>query len=249
MPTIQFSADIFRASELCQTNDYSGVIIAEDKRTKYCVEITAECKSSERDIEAGTTIFAEMPMTKVAGIPKDQRANTAGYHAAIGAKERLERVGTWELYGSERITLYGSEVLEIPSVFEVEADIQIIEPLAEHFRKATKLQQEVEQALKRAKDYLESGLNYACNDGARLSRAARYIADCMNADGTPIMDGWNREKSAVLLDFVADLIKRRNPNHPNYQSKVSWIHSTLYSVDCPFYWSSYPPQPHLLDLR
>lgn len=249
MPTVHFVGDAYRTRELCQTDDRTGEIISEDKRTRYCALVTADCKSPEGDMDVGMTLYVEMPMAKVTAISKDKRVETVGYHAALNAKKRLGRAGTWELYGTEHINFYGDEPLEIPASFNVEGDIQIPESLAARFREATKRHKEVERALEQAKDYLEGGMNYACNDASRISRAAHFIADCMRADGTPMMGGWNDEKSAVLLADVADLVKRKQPNHPNYQSKVSWIRSTLYSVRCPSYWAAYPPQPHLLDLR
>jgi hypothetical protein len=71
----------------------------------------------------------------------------------------------------------------------------------------------------------------------------------MRADGDLMMGSWNDVKSAVLVDHIKDLIKRKNPNHPNYQAVASSVESTLYLIKCPTHWAKYPPQPYLLDLR
>jgi len=243
-------ADIYRASELCQI-DYNGEIVAHDKQTRFCALLPVTCSGANQDIDVGITLHIELPIAKVASIPKDQgqRLHTVAYHAGLQVKDMLGRRGIWDLYNAERITLYGEDPLSLSDSLEMKCDVEITEALANHFRDATKRHAEAEQALEKAKEYLDSGLDYACNDSSRISSAARFIADCMRADGTPMMGAWNDEKSAVLLAHIKDLVKRKNPNHPNYQSMASWVRSTLYSVRCPTYWAKYPPQPHLLDLR
>jgi hypothetical protein len=245
-------ADTYRATELCQTNDYTGEVISEDKRTRYCALLPITCNSPDGDIDVGMTVYVELPIAKVAGIPKDdsQRLHTVAYHSALNVKNRLERADTWELYGTEHVTFYGDDPFSIPASFDVKCDAEITGLLATHFRVATKRHEEVEKALEKAKEYLENGLDYgARHDSSRISSAAHFIADCMRADGTPMMSAWNDEKSAVLLAHIADLIKRKDPNHRNYKSMVNWIHSTLYSVRSPTFWARYPPQPHLLNLK
>jgi hypothetical protein len=247
MPKIHVVAEIEYATEVWQTS-YDGETIPREKQTQFCALLPVTCSSVDRDIDLGSIVHVELPIAKVTDIPKDQRLRTAVYYAALEVKNALSRRTRWDLYKTEQIAIYPQDALTIPTSFEIEGDVEISDQLAAQFREATKRHSDVEQAMERAKAYLERGIDYAFSDGSRISRAARYLADCMRADGTLHMGPWNREKSAVLLGYVNDLVKRKKPNHPNYQSAASSVRSILYNVRCPTYWASYPPSANLLDL-
>jgi hypothetical protein len=248
MPQVYLHAEIGYASELCEMT-YGGEIVPRDKQTKFCLLLPLTCSTESGDIDVGFMVVAEVLFDKVDHIPKEKRLAVVSYHTACQVKRTVANCQNWSLYKPEEITFYGEGALTIPAATEVNGNIEIVEALATHFREATARHAEVEKALEKAKDYLDNGLDYANHDSSRISRAAYFVADCMKADGTPMMGAWNAEKSAVLLAHVKDLVKRKNPNHPNYRSMVDWIRQILYLVKCPTYWAKYPPQPHLLDLR
>jgi hypothetical protein len=249
--SLQIFSETDLATEIDQRDEYTGEIISKDNQTRYCVYLPIRCNSSSGDINVGMTIKIDVEIERLSKIPNqpEQKRRVVAYHGAMQVKTMLERVDNWDIYKSKNVTLYGTEPLSDPNSSEIKMNAQISDLLTNHFREATKRNEEIKDTIEKAKSYLDKGLDYAFHDGRRLSNAARFISNCMRAGSSGNMDSWNHEKAHRLLSAVDELVKRKNPNHPNYKSKVETIRGILYLVECPEFWDGYPPQPHLLDIK
>ena len=147
------------------------------------------------------------------------------------------------------IPLSGSGQIGSPAdSYELKQDEELSEAVAKELATATERHRDTASAFERAKQFLESNLDYLRHFPAEARSAARFLADCMRSDAAPFMGSWNREKAGRLVDEVDDLIRRKNVNHPGYRSAADGVSCILYTVKAPMFWAKYPPQPQLLRL-
>jgi hypothetical protein len=242
-----FNAQIGNAVELCQL-DRKGDVISRDRQTLFCCGIPLRCTTDDKTIDVGLSLYTEVAMSRVAGDERRNRVAAVAYAASREAIPFLAHYRNWRLYDFQNITISGKDVLPLPTEeYELQQHEQLSDEVVEELQKATARHREVQRAFEKAKQFLESNLQYLRGQPARAKAAGRFIAECMRSDGAPNMSMWNREKAGRLEDAIEDLIRRKNQNHPGYRHAADSVRSVLYMVNPPTWWAKHPPSPSLAD--
>lgn len=234
--------------EICQL-DSRGEIVPRGEETKFCIELQVQCETDDKTIDVGFVLGFEVELSRLQKLDERQRQISV---ADVGAREtipRFAKYGPWKLYDFILMPLSGSGPVRLAKVDDqLKQDAELSDAVVDDLRKATQRHRDTAAAYERAKKFLESKLHYLREYPSEARSAARFLADCMRSDGASFMGSWNREKAGRIVDEVDDLIRRRNPNHPNYRAAADSIGGILYMIHPPKFWCKYPPQAHLLSL-
>lgn len=251
MTTAHFVAQIQHSRELCQL-DYQREVVPRERQTMFCAEVPISCRTDDDTIDLEILLRTEVALARVSaeGAETDrENLYAVTYAAAKEAIPRLAGYGQWQLYEGEEIRIPGTDPIpNAAETYDLKQDEPLNPTLEKQLQEATARHNATATAFERAKEFLSSNINSLRHDPSTARRAARFLADCMRADGSPFMGAWNREKSAGLLGDVDELIRRKDTNHAGYRSAADHLSGILYTISPPAVWVAFPPQSHLLEI-
>jgi hypothetical protein len=235
-----FTAHTQSARELCQLT-WSGNIVPRDQQTMFCCAVAVDCRTADKTIDVGFVFHFEAELSRLRDLDPQKCSPTVAYHGANDYIPRLAKYGPWELYGTENLPIPGDDALcDASNKNSLELDTELGQSVQDFLVDATKRHAHARDAFERAKEFLESNINWIHRSPTEAIGAARFLAECMRNDARFYMGAWNDEKSAKLVGAVGDLIRRKNSAHTNYRRRVDQVRSVLYSIDPPRYWRSWP---------
>jgi hypothetical protein len=236
-----FTAHVRNARDLFQVN-WRGEIAPLEQQTMFCCAVPVECTNTEKTVDVGFVLHIEAAIARVLNLEDRKRLASVAHHGAKEIIPRLAKYGPWNFYGQDFIRISGDTPLNKASHENALEFAEEVAPLLqEELVRATKRHADARAAFDRAKTFLESHLNGLHRYPTEAKSAARFLAQCMRNDASPYMGPWNDEKSAKLVGQVDDLIRRKNPNHPNYRMATERVRGVLYDIEPPTYWHNSPP--------
>lgn len=193
----------------------------------------------------------KVPLSQIAHIEeRQQRVEAAAVATALAGFEQIRRSNQIDLY--RRNAVYIDSAIKIdpsPDSRPLVANVEISDSLAVILNQATERHKAVEAAFEKAKKYLERELGGLLSyDAARARSAANFLLLCRKGATGGFLDASNREKASFLVNEVEDMIKRKNPGHPNFIRAVERARGYLYRLYCPTRWGEYPPPLALLNI-
>lgn len=227
--------------ELCQL-DANRQVIPRSKQTMFCAELHVGCRTGDGTIDLEFLVRTEVPFSRLASY-EDNSAKTTSVGLALAKRgiPILAKRSQLQIYGGESLSIPGTD--SIPQElddYRHELNEEISEALAAQLKDATARHRDCTERFEKSKDYLTQNTGSFRHEPMNARRHANFVAEYMRKSSEPFMGPWNSEKSAVLLSYVDDLIRRKNSSHPGFVQAAEWIGSTLYSVRASKLWHSPP---------
>ena len=153
--------------------------------------------------------------------------------------EGLPKRRIWKLFQRTEVDLKSGS----PELSDDKAEVEVDEISAKHLEEQARRGNESVKDLRTTLEAMKKAiLETPIYDHSLLSKGASFLSSCLSASGNGFMYLWCDEKLAYIRSGLADLAKRQNFNHPNYQRTAQNIHRWLSSWPIANVWTEEPPR-------
>jgi hypothetical protein len=249
MPLLKICSEIGYASEFLET-DYRGEYVQKEKSGGYNVAVPVDLRDDGYTVNVGTFFEGRILVSQFENDGRREVLNGAATAVALAAFEQIGRANHLEVYKRNKVYIDSkARVMAAADAPPLNTDLEVSSSLYTLLRDATERNKLAEVAFEKAKRYLQRELGGVLSyDASRVRSAAHYLAQCMAGADGGFLDASNREKASGLIREIEDMIRRKNPGHPNFRRAADRAYSNLYCLHFPRHLSTYPPPPSMLQI-
>ncbi len=216
--------------EVCQIDRWTRAIIPTEQATETVVLLSATLEF--RGLTQGFDVIGTIHQ-------KNFSASHLSAKVRAALVEGLPKRVVYTFFSVAELTVKTESPELEASEAATKLDCIIAPTLEEQAKAGNEATKYWKQALREMQDGLRDGYGY--NRG-KIQDGLMFLERCHRAANNGIMEGWCEEKLAYIRSGLADLSRRKNPNHPGFTSTASSICGWLQSCPVVNSWHEVPPR-------